>query len=134
MSYSWLKGIALPEAELVEEYLAFWSPLLSMSFWYGLFLFFFHKQRGVVNSTLHDSGYFVFLDTPDDAAVYMTRDSTSEASFLRPLWVPQQGKWGYTRTLRYVFVETGGYVAACNLSELFRILCLNCKVPTVFGN
>ena len=51
------------------------------------------------------------VETPDDAAVQVTRidDRWGQA----PEWLPQTGRFGPPRRIRYVSLDTGGYVAMC---------------------
>ena len=67
--------------------------------------------RGALDSTL-EYGYFTFISTPDDASVFIQRTS-ERALALGPVWNSQNGTWGYQRELRYLIVESGGYITAC---------------------
>eukprot|EP01106_Pelomyxa_sp_JSP_P002283 TRINITY_DN13498_c0_g1_i1.p1 TRINITY_DN13498_c0_g1~~TRINITY_DN13498_c0_g1_i1.p1 ORF type:complete len:498 (+),score=93.61 TRINITY_DN13498_c0_g1_i1:74-1495(+) len=42
----------------------------------------------------------------------MYRDGTGPF-YMKPVWSPQKGVWGYTRIIRYVILEDGGYVSMC---------------------
>jgi hypothetical protein len=56
-----------------------------------------------------DRGLMTLVETPDDAAVRVPR---SEGRLcLSPEWEAQRGEFGYTRRLRYVAFDRGGYVA-----------------------
>lgn len=58
-----------------------------------------------------DEGVMTIVDTPDDAGVRAPRINGRLTP--APEWVPQKGRLGYTRRLRYVFFDSGGYVAMC---------------------
>lgn len=56
-------------------------------------------------------GYMAIIETPDDAAIRIRRvDGRLCAA---PEWDPQKGRFGYTRRLRYVFLDKAGHVAIC---------------------
>jgi hypothetical protein len=56
-------------------------------------------------------GMLAIVETPDDAAVAVPR---RDGRFCQqPRWVPQKGRFGDARRIRYVFLEDGGYVAMC---------------------
>jgi hypothetical protein len=56
-----------------------------------------------------ERGLMMLVETPDDAAVRVVRQEGRLC--LAPEWEPQRGAFGYTRRLRYVAFEHGGYVA-----------------------
>lgn len=56
-------------------------------------------------------GVMTIAETPDDAGVRMVRREGLLS--LSPEWEPQKGQFGYTRRLRWVFLDDGGYVAMC---------------------
>lgn len=56
-----------------------------------------------------DRGLMTLVETPDDAAVGVPR--VEGRLHLAPQWEPQRGEFGYTRRLRYVLFDRGGYVA-----------------------
>lgn len=56
-------------------------------------------------------GVMTIVETPDDAAVGVPR--LDGLLCLVPEWVPQKGKFGPPRRLRYVLFDQGGYVAMC---------------------
>ena len=56
-------------------------------------------------------GAMTLVETPDDAGVRMFR--RDGLLHLTPEWVPQKGRFGSARRLRYVFFDDGGYVAMC---------------------
>jgi len=56
-------------------------------------------------------GYMAIIETPDDAAIRIAR--LDGKLYVAPEWDSQKGQFGYTRQLRYVFFEEGGYVAIC---------------------
>ena len=51
------------------------------------------------------------VETPDDAAVNVSRLDGRLAQ--APEWLPQKGRFGPPRRMRYVSLDTGGYVAMC---------------------
>ncbi|MFZ5831445.1 MAG: glycoside hydrolase [Planctomycetota bacterium] len=57
------------------------------------------------------AGVMALVETPDDAAVRIPR--RDELLCLQPEWESQKGDWGYTRKLRYILFDQGGYVAMC---------------------
>ncbi len=56
-------------------------------------------------------GYMAILETPDDAAIRILR--MDNRLCIAPEWDPQKGEFGYTRKLRYVFLDRGGHVTLC---------------------
>ena len=58
-----------------------------------------------------EQGHMAIIETPDDAAVRIQRIDGKLC--IAPEWDPQQGRFGYTRRLRYVFFDKGGHVAIC---------------------
>jgi len=54
-------------------------------------------------------GMMAIVETPDDAAVRVPR--LDGRLHLAPEWVPQKGRFGPPRRIRYVFFDDGGYVA-----------------------
>lgn len=56
-------------------------------------------------------GYMAIVETPYDAALKPLRQN-GLATF-QPVWLPSMGKLGYTRKIRYVFFNKGGYVSQC---------------------
>ncbi len=56
-------------------------------------------------------GIMTIVETPDDAAVRVTR--LDGFLCLAPEWQSQKGKLGPTRKLRYIFFDRGGHVAMC---------------------
>ena len=66
---------------------------------------------GVVDAN-DESGFMAILETPDDAKVKCFADSSDfGVGAVAPLWVSECGNPGYTRRVRFVFFESGGYVA-----------------------
>jgi hypothetical protein len=51
------------------------------------------------------------LETPDDAAIGLRR--SDGLLCVQPIWQAQKGEFGYQRRLRYVFLDSGGFVAMC---------------------
>ncbi len=56
-------------------------------------------------------GLLAIVETPDDAAVHVTRQDGRLC--LAPEWVPQKGQFGPARKIRYVLLDDGGYVRMC---------------------
>jgi hypothetical protein len=61
---------------------------------------------GVTDGT---SGQMAILETPDDASIRIER--LDGRLVIVPEWDSQQGQFGYSRRLRYVFFNRGGHVA-----------------------
>jgi len=59
------------------------------------------------------AGWMAILETPDDVAVVSRRNPDTKLWELGPSWESQKGQFGYTRRIRYVFIDKGGYVAMC---------------------
>ncbi len=57
------------------------------------------------------AGVMTIVESPDDAGVRLFRRDGLLA--LAPEWEPQRGQFGYARRLRWVFFDSGGYVAMC---------------------
>jgi len=55
------------------------------------------------------AGWMAIVKTPDDAAVRISRRDGLLG--LAPEWEPQKRQFGPDRTIRYVFLDRGGYVA-----------------------
>ena len=55
------------------------------------------------------AGHEVIIETPDDAAIKLQR--INERLVIAPEWEPEKGQFGYSRRLRYIFFDQGGYVA-----------------------
>lgn len=55
------------------------------------------------------AGWMAIVETPDDASMRIAR----RGGLLRiePEWHPQKGRFGQERVIRYVFLDSGGYVA-----------------------
>ena len=63
-----------------------------------------------VMDTRTGAGVMTVLRTPDDAHVEITRRGGGSL-FARPAWEATRGRFGYARSLLYVFLPAGGYVA-----------------------
>ena len=65
-----------------------------------------------VGMTDLERGYAVILDTPWDAIVALQPVAIRGAlvSGAHPVWLPERGRLGYPRRLRYAFTLAGGYV------------------------
>lgn len=57
------------------------------------------------------TGYMAILETPYDAQ--LTPQRINCAVTFAPVWLASKEEFGYTRKLRYVFFDKGGYVAQC---------------------
>lgn len=55
------------------------------------------------------SGWMAIVETADDAGISILR--RNGLLTIVPLWHPQKGKVGPARVIRYVFLDSGGYVA-----------------------
>jgi len=63
-----------------------------------------------VADTKTGAGVMAILRTPDDAHVEITRRAAGNL-FMQPEWEATRGRFGYARSLTYVFLASGGYVA-----------------------
>ena len=57
------------------------------------------------------NGLMAIVETPDDAHVRIPR--IEKHLTLVPRWIPQKGRFGYPRRIRFVLFDQGGYVAMC---------------------
>jgi hypothetical protein len=57
------------------------------------------------------SGYMALIETPYDAALRTKRENGLIT--FEPVWLASKEQFGYTRKLRYIFFDKGGYVAQC---------------------
>jgi len=91
------EGISYPaEDESIEPFrlIAYGGHGICMAFW------------GVTDG---QAGYGAIIETPDDAAIRMSRQKGLLS--IAPEWDPQKAAFGYPRRLRYVFFKEGGHVA-----------------------
>jgi hypothetical protein len=91
------EGISYPvEDESIREMrlIAYGGHGICMAFW------------GVTEG---EGGQMTILETSDDATIRIARNES--LLYIAPEWDAQHGRFGYTRRLRYVFFERGGYVA-----------------------
>ena len=91
------EGISYPvEDQSIEPFrlIAYGGHGICMAFW------------GVTDDR---QGYAAIIETPDDAAIALQR--VDNRLVIAPEWDPQKGGFGYSRQLRYVFFDQGGYVA-----------------------
>lgn len=58
-----------------------------------------------------EAGQMAIIETPDDVSIQISRIDGKLAVY--PVWEPQKGNFGYTRRLRYIFFDSGGYVRMC---------------------
>ena len=75
---------------------------------HGICMAFFGVQDDATGA-----GWMAILETPDDAALVARRDAETQLWTLGASWDDQKGKFGYTRRVRFVFFDKGGYVAMC---------------------
>jgi len=66
---------------------------------------------GGVFSDKTGAGWMTILETPDDAALQLSRQGEGRLWTFAPSWDAQLGKFGYARKVRYVFFAQGGHVA-----------------------
>ena len=93
------EGISFPvdDKTIDEQYLvAYGGHGICMAFW------------GVTDG---QKGHIAIIETPDDASIHIRRVDGNLC--VSPQWQPQKGQFGYTRKLRYVFLDKGGHVAIC---------------------
>lgn len=62
-------------------------------------------------ATDNKQGYVAILETPDDASIRI--DRLEGKLCIIPEWDSQKGKFGYTRKIRYIFLDRGGHTAIC---------------------
>ncbi|MDO5113424.1 MAG: glycoside hydrolase [Planctomycetia bacterium] len=60
---------------------------------------------------LGEGALLAIFETPDDSGLTVEPHPENGRLAVRPWWCSQCQKWGYARTLRYVFLEKGGHVA-----------------------
>jgi len=65
------------------------------------------------------AGVMAILRTPDDAHVEITRRTASGDLFAQWAWEATRGRFGYARSLTYVFFAQGGYVAQAKRYRLY---------------
>ena len=75
---------------------------------HGICMAFFGVQDDATGA-----GWMAILEAPDDAAMAARRDDETKLWALGPSWEGLKGQFGYTRRIRYVFFDKGGYVAMC---------------------
>ena len=63
-----------------------------------------------VTDTKTGAGVLAILRTPDDAHVEINRHLGGNL-FVQPAWEATRGRFGHARSLLYIFLPTGGYVA-----------------------
>lgn len=91
------EGISYPvedQAVPLHRLIAYGGHGICMGFW------------GVTDGA---AGHMAIIETPDDAAIQMSRHDAR--LLISPEWDPQTKAFGYTRKLRYVFFDRGGHVA-----------------------
>jgi hypothetical protein len=72
--------------------------------------------------TLADgSGVMAIVRKPDDATLKMKRPDDQQGALLQNTisWEASKGKWAYSRTLEYIFLPSGGYVAQAKLYRAY---------------
>ena len=98
------EGVGVPVDDqkiMLGRYAAFSGSGLSMPFF------------GVCEDST-GAGWMAVFDTPDDAYALCSRTGSDKFLTVSPGWVGQKGTFGYTRRIRYVFFDKGGYVAMAN--------------------
>lgn len=95
------EGVLLPMAEVGAALRGRTYAIYNMS---GLVM----PWTGVTDAAL-EAGCMLIVDTPFDAELRLAEEGG--VSGPEPLWKGEQGKFGYTRKVRYHFFERGGYVA-----------------------
>ena len=75
---------------------------------HGICMAFFGVQDDATGA-----GWMAIIETPDDASMIARRDKATGLWTLGPSWEDQKKRFGYTRRVRYVFFDKGGYVAMC---------------------
>jgi Glycosyl hydrolases related to GH101 family, GH129 len=65
---------------------------------------------GITDAQLK-SGYMAILETPYDASI-RTKGIGGNITF-EPVWLASKNLFSYTRKIRYIFFDSGGYVAQC---------------------
>jgi Glycosyl hydrolases related to GH101 family, GH129 len=93
------EGISYPVEDISIEptrLIAYGGHGICMGFW------------GVTDGS---RGYMAIIETPDDAAIRISRSEGKLA--VAPEWDAQKGQFGYARRLHYVFFDSGGHVAMC---------------------
>jgi len=91
------EGISYPvedETVPLHRLIAYGGHGICMAFW------------GVTDG---NTGHMAIIETPDDAAIQLRR--LEGKLTIAPEWDPQKGAFGYTRKLRYIFLDGGGHVA-----------------------
>ena len=85
---------------------------------------------GVTEDKENGYGYILSVLTPDDAAISIGKGKNGLYSgYVR--FIPQKGKFGYTRKVRYSFVSKGGYVA---LAKKYRQICKEKGILKTFND
>ncbi|MDO5581681.1 MAG: glycoside hydrolase [Planctomycetia bacterium] len=83
---------------------------------HGLCMSFFGQIKDEIDPEKAD-GYLAIIHTPDDAGVvFYPRPNTVNKELtlaMNPGWIAQKQKFGYERSVRYVFFDKGGHVALC---------------------
>ncbi|OHT03818.1 hypothetical protein TRFO_01515 [Tritrichomonas foetus] len=57
------------------------------------------------------SGIMMIINTPNDFNVYLENENNCQ--ILTPVWKPELGAFGYTRSIRYVFFDQAKHVEMC---------------------
>lgn len=94
------EGFRIPFVEcdlLKDNEIKVWRGGVSMPFF------------GIVDEK-DECGWMVIIETPEDVMLKCFSDGGHLGS-VTPLWVPECGKAGYPRKVRFVFFDKGGYVA-----------------------
>ena len=93
------EGYRLP---MHEETFTVWEPAMWSS---SMSMAFFGVEEDVTGA-----GWMAIAETRNDAKVKVVNERRKPVA-LGPLWVPERGRYGYPRVVRYCFLDRGGYVA-----------------------
>ena len=113
------EGFRIPLAEcdlVVKNDLRVWHGDMSMSFY------------GVVDKS-DECGWMAILETPDDVVLRCTPDG-KRLGCMAPAWKPELGHAGYSRKMRFVFFDKGGYVA---MAKRYRAFAKGCGRVKTFA-
>lgn len=110
-------GYAFP-AEAVDlggiaqmDEMPFYTRAMKMGCWGH-----FGEHVAADGTIVQDAGYLAIVETPSDAnADFRVRANDCRA--MNPVWLPEQGSWGYDRSIRYVFFKTATPIA---LAQRYR--------------
>lgn len=109
------EGVAFPvvcpkdadpkKLELGPQETPFWSRGLTMAF--------FGIERG-------DAWLACGIEDASDAMLRASREETTQRLSAQLIWLPERGRWGYARRIRWMVGTSGGVTAACKAYRHFR--------------